>query len=1218
MADMPLLRITQRREDADTFHVEVAFEGPGVARQTTASMVHFQLTDQQQEDIRWYLEDYLQFPQDPAPTIAHRIETDLARIGNDLFKALFQASDDARDLWAKLRERLNDTRVEIITSVEDATAIPWELIRDPKTDACLALRAQSFVRAQPQAAQTPKVPDRVSGDEPIRILLVICRPRKDDDVPFRSVATRLLKGLTVDARTRFHLDLLRPATFARLSEVLRQAKDKGKPYHIVHFDGHGMYADVIKDAAVSVWLKKLIPFVLSGPRTGSHGYLLFENPASEENAQPVDGPSLGKLLVETDVPVLVLNACRSAHADPKQTPDAPAASGQEDPHAKVRALGSLAQEVMDAGVAGVVAMRYNVYVVTAALFVADLYTGLTKGQSLGQAVTLGRRRLAADPRREIAFDPMPLQDWCVPVVYEASPIQLFRPTKGKKGKATLQVSLDQDQTESKGLDPNLPRRPDAGFFGRDETLLALDRAFDGQAIVLLHAFAGSGKTAAAAEFARWYSLTGGLDGPMGRGPVLFTSFENYTPLRTVLGHFGRVFGHVLEQSGINWSAITDTAQMRDLALQVLKQIPVLWIWDNVEPVTGFPKGTKSAWSDQEQKELVDFLRDARDTKARFLLTSRRDERDWLGDLAARIAVPPMPMQEQVQLARALAEKHGHRITDVADWRPLLSFTQGNPLTITVLVGQALRDHLRSKAQIEAFVETLRQGEGRFQDEVSEGRSRSLGASLSYGFESAFSEDEQKVLALLHFFQGFVDVDALSFMGNDKADWSLPELHGQTRDKLTGLLDRAAEIGLLTRHGGGYYAIHPALPWFFGDLFRRCHAGQEQRATRAFAKAMGGLGNYYHDQYGAGNRDVVAVLGAEEANLLHVRRLARTHGWWDAVMLTMQGLQSLYNHTGRRAEWRQLVHEIVPDLVDPATDGPLPGREDHWSVVTGYRVRLARQDRRWPDAQRLQQKTTDWYREKARDLLDKDPDLLIDPEKHTIRTLAVSLEQLGQIQREQVLADCVGNYKDALSLSERIGDLPEAAVCAFNLGHAYKDIAPIRQLVEAERWYRRSLELRHEQDRLGGGRCLGQLGLVARERFIEARDSDQPDQALKHINAALALYQQALDMLPANAVNDLAVMHNLLGVIYGDAGDPDKALEHYRQAIRYEEVEGDIHGAGGTRYNVALALLRASRLKDALEYAQAAQRNFETFGNRATDDVEKVRKLVAHIQQAMKG
>jgi hypothetical protein len=44
----------------------------------------------------------------------------------------------------------------------------------------------------------------------------------------------------------------------------------------------------------------------------------------------------------------------------------------------VRALGSFAQEVMEAGTAGVVAMRYNVYVITAARFVRDLYGGVMK------------------------------------------------------------------------------------------------------------------------------------------------------------------------------------------------------------------------------------------------------------------------------------------------------------------------------------------------------------------------------------------------------------------------------------------------------------------------------------------------------------------------------------------------------------------------------------------------------------------------------------------------------------------------------------------------------------------------------------------------------------------------------------------------------------------------------------------------------------------------
>jgi hypothetical protein len=72
--------------------------------------------------------------------------------------------------------------------------------------------------------------------------LVICRPGGRDDVPFRSVASRLIKGLSDEARDLFQLDVLRPATFAALNHVLRAAKAAGSPYHVVHFDGHGIYA----------------------------------------------------------------------------------------------------------------------------------------------------------------------------------------------------------------------------------------------------------------------------------------------------------------------------------------------------------------------------------------------------------------------------------------------------------------------------------------------------------------------------------------------------------------------------------------------------------------------------------------------------------------------------------------------------------------------------------------------------------------------------------------------------------------------------------------------------------------------------------------------------------------------------------------------------------------------------------------------------------------
>jgi hypothetical protein len=194
---------------------------------------------------------------------------------------------------------------------------------------------------------------QATGDA-IRILLVICRPQGRGDVLFRSVASRLIKGLGTRP-DGFQLDILRPPTFEQLGRVLRQAKAQGKPYHVVHFDGHGIYQNSSQLAL------NTNPLMFVDHRPGMHEYLAFENGMTDENVEFVNGSDLGQLLVETNVPVLVLNACRSAHAEPQ---DAPAQIDEtseqvDDLHTQVRSFGSLAQEVMDAGVAGVVAMRYD-------------------------------------------------------------------------------------------------------------------------------------------------------------------------------------------------------------------------------------------------------------------------------------------------------------------------------------------------------------------------------------------------------------------------------------------------------------------------------------------------------------------------------------------------------------------------------------------------------------------------------------------------------------------------------------------------------------------------------------------------------------------------------------------------------------------------------------------------------------------------------------------
>ena len=904
----------------------------------------------------------------------------------------------------------------------------------------------------------------------------------------------------------------------------------------------------------------------------------------------------------------MLNACRSAHADLLTAPETLAE--EMDAHQRVRAYGSLAQEVMDAGAAGVVAMRYNVFVVTAAQFIREVYAGLLEGRELGAAVAIARRHLAASPMRRVIGEPLQLQDWLVPVVYEAAPLALLRGPAVSPGLVIdLRRTEDRERTSPA---PAPPAGPDVGFYGRDETLLALDRAFDIHPVVLLQAWAGAGKTSTALEFARWYHLTGAVD------MILFTSFTQHVSLARLLDQVGNRFGPELAAAEVRWAALDETAR-RDWALQVLSQVPVLWVWDNVEPVAGLPAGTSSAWTAAEQQELARFLRElGRYTSCRVLLTSRRDERGWLGHLPFRVDLPGMPMLERLELAEAVAARQpgGDQFGVVEKWLPLLEFTQGNPLTVTIVVRQALSEHLTTPDQVQALVDGLRAGAARVTDDAEQGRNASLTASLDYGFSEAFADADRAVLALLALFQGFVHVDVLCAMGSPgQPGGPVPAVAGLTREAGVALLDRAAEVGLLTAHGDGYYGVHPAVPWHLHGLFERHYGppgtGAALAAVRSWTRVIGSLGSSYYGLYEAGHAEVIHFLGAEEANLLRACQLATSYGWHDPAVGAMQGLRALYDQTGRAIEWRRLVKALVPIMADPDTGGPLPDREEEWSLLNEYRVRIATQARNWPVAEELQDIGIAWRRERAADALAMLPGTLNDRQRNDIRSLAVALEQLGRILREQQQPGCVTPYLEELELFHRIGDRRGEAVVAFNLGHAYKDIVDMCDLDEAERWYQHCIDLLEEQDVLGRARSIGQLGAIALAR---SRRAPEARAAHDHLAKAAEAYLRSLELTPADAVHELATNHEALGDIFGALGDRDRALEHDQKAIQHYERQDNRYSTGRVRFNVAIRSEVSGRNHDALLYAHAALRDFESVGSGAATKADQARQLITHLTQ----
>ena len=273
---MRTLRLTQS-PDAGGHRVEMALEAPGQARRTASARVTFEVTARDQELIRWYLEDYPQVAADIGTRgIAGRAERLLADLGGQLFRALFDATPGTRALWDAVRPGLGGTRVEIVTGVAGATALPWELLRDPETGQALALQAAALVRAHPQAAQAPHLPAPEAAA--LRVLLVISRPGAID-VAFRSVASRLARlqagdGGALRARRAAPARVRPPGHGAARRQGRRDAVSR-RPFRRSRGVGRPGRA---RGGCGNLPRARLAWSLVSPQRPGAHGYLLFEDP----------------------------------------------------------------------------------------------------------------------------------------------------------------------------------------------------------------------------------------------------------------------------------------------------------------------------------------------------------------------------------------------------------------------------------------------------------------------------------------------------------------------------------------------------------------------------------------------------------------------------------------------------------------------------------------------------------------------------------------------------------------------------------------------------------------------------------------------------------------------------------------------------------------------------------------------------------------------------
>jgi hypothetical protein len=91
----------------------VSAEIPGFQPPSFSRDIEFALSPQDGELIRWYLENFLQFDEEPAPTIAKRAEAVMTARGEDLFSRIFESSPQGFQLWTLVQPHLASTRIEV-------------------------------------------------------------------------------------------------------------------------------------------------------------------------------------------------------------------------------------------------------------------------------------------------------------------------------------------------------------------------------------------------------------------------------------------------------------------------------------------------------------------------------------------------------------------------------------------------------------------------------------------------------------------------------------------------------------------------------------------------------------------------------------------------------------------------------------------------------------------------------------------------------------------------------------------------------------------------------------------------------------------------------------------------------------------------------------------------------------------------------------------------
>ena len=1103
------------------------------------------------EDLRWYLEDYLLAPfgvwEDRGPAV----RTKLAEWGDQVFAAVF-GGGPARDAYQRARDRGLEV---VFRSAEPALlGLPWELMRDSARP--VALGAGGISRSLPVAdrARTLEAPGGL-----LRVLMVISRPRGTEDVGYQMVARPLLERLEA-VRGEVSLTVLRPPTFDALGQVVRQAADAGKPFHVVHFDGHGVMPANSGSSGV--------PGLRPGMMSAGEGVLAFEKPGG--GSDPVGASKVAAVLAQGRVPVVVLNACQSG------------AVGKE-------LEASVATALLNAGCAAVVGMAYSVYAVAAAEFMAAFYETLFTGASVGQAVTAGRRRLFDHDGRPSGKGDMALADWLVPVHYLRRDV--FFPharTPRPAAAPSFDQALDQLRTASPGpVQAQDPMAAVGVFVGRDDLFYQLETAARIQRVVMLTGPGGTGKTELAKGFARWWRDTGGVDDPR---LVCWHSFE---PGVASFGLDGVITALGLQVFGTDFARL-DPVQRLDSVKQLLSQYRALLTWDNFESVREMPDpaGATPPLDEAGCARMQEFLEWVRDhSKSTVIITSRAQE-DWLGRVR-RVPVGGLNRAEAAQYASYLLEPYpaARQRRERRSFGDLLEWLDGHPLAMRLTLPRL--DTTEPAALLSAL-----QGTSPLEPEdAGAGRRSSLSACVGYSF-GHLAEATRRLLPVVSLFHGIADADVLTIFS---AVEGVPgRFASVTVKKWVAVLEDATRVGLLTGLGAGMYRIHPVLPGYLAAGWHAEDPGgydqERQACEQALRTACAVFARWAIEEMESGNAALAyTVIGLQQRTLgVMLGQALDQHAWNDADLI-VRPLDRYWKSRGLDEEAAAWADRILSTTARPGRDTPVTQTPagSLW-LYTVIEQANRQKDAGQPD------KAAQAYRRALAYLQDH-------PETEQARqNIGILYHQLGMSAQDRGRLDEAEDwYRQSLAIKEELNYRPGLAATYHQLGMVAHNRG---RLDNAEDWYGKSLAI--EQD-LGNqqGKAISYhwLGIVAREqgRLDEAENwcraslaihEDLGDQSWiadnYHELGNVAQIRRRLDEAEGCYRKSLAIKEDLgdqpaIALLYLDLGnlaaarkDPQSAEDWYRRSLAITEDLGDLHGTASLLNNLGVTALDQGRPEDA--------------------------------------